>query len=419
LDTLSWSAKLYLSLLGVFAFLVGGTLVVDVATPSMVQLTLAASLVVVLAIAFAFPILIAPKTKLSLHTGIVFAATLLFLPGVAVLIALVAIIIADIFRREPPEQTLFNAAQLVLQIAVGGTLLRALGWDFNVISIASPLTVLGILATAAVMTLIELATVSGMVGLHTRRSPFAVFRELLGFDPWEWLTQLALGVLGAIIVNRHPWALPLLVPPALILYRANQRQVRLLEQAELLEYQAFHDALTGLPNRALLLDRLQHALARSAREGSRVGVLFLDLDGFKAVNDRLGHAAGDEVLRAVAGRLIPCLRPGDTVARFGGDEFVVLLDALPDVDAAKQVAERIEHAIRHPLDIDGEPLAITTSIGVAISGPIHEHPDALLQAADEALYEAKVNNKASYVISDRSLHIMRRYKSRMYGDVGK
>jgi diguanylate cyclase (GGDEF)-like protein len=229
------------------------------------------------------------------------------------------------------------------------------------------------------------------------------------------MTQYALGVVGAIVLTQHIWLLPLLLPPAILLYRSGQRQAQLHAQTELLAHQAFHDALTGLPNRALFLDRLQHALTAATRGDGQVGVLFLDLDGFKAINDQLGHAAGDEVLRAVAQRLTPCVRPGDTVARFGGDEFVVLLDALPDVDAARQVAERIERGVRAPLTVKGRTLPLTTSIGVAVSQPAYNTPEALLQAADGALYEAKARGKAGYVISEPRGVLL--HRSRMYTSV--
>ena len=118
---------------------------------------------------------------------------------------------------------------------------------------------------------------------------------------------------------------------------------------EELKHQAFHDALSGLANRALFLDRLEHALARATRSQSLLAVLFLDLDDFKLVNDSLGHAAGDELLVAVAGRLIKSLRAGDTAARFGGDEFAVLLEEISGLDEACQVAERIIAELQRPL----------------------------------------------------------------------
>ncbi|CAA9359126.1 MAG: diguanylate cyclase/phosphodiesterase (GGDEF & EAL domains) with PAS/PAC sensor(s) [uncultured Chloroflexia bacterium] len=399
-NTLPWSAKLYLGVLALLALVVGVPLVAWSMAHTPPEFGLALLLVGFLAVSLSFPLHIAPNTKLSLHTSVLFAATLLFSPGIAVLIATTGTILADVPRRQPPEQTLFNVAQFVLQVAVGGTLLQAVGWSIGQVSLTKPTLLIASVAAAVGMTLIERLAVFAMIALQTGQPPFDVLYQLLNFDSTEWLTQHTLGVLGAIVMNGHIWALPLLLPPAIMVYRASQRQLQLQTQAELLEHQAFHDTLTGLPNRALFLDRLDHALARIARAGGQVGVLFLDLDGFKGVNDQLGHVAGDAVLRSVAQRLVPCVRPGDTVARFGGDEFVVLLDALSDVDAARQVAERIGRGVRAPLHVKGQTLTLTTSIGVAVSQDSNDTPEALLHRADTALYEAKARGKANYVISE-------------------
>jgi diguanylate cyclase (GGDEF)-like protein len=158
-----------------------------------------------------------------------------------------------------------------------------------------------------------------------------------------------------------------------------------------LAYQATHDALTGLPNRSLLIDHLELALARSARDNRPVGVLFIDLDRFNMVNDTYGHDTGDKLLRELAQRMESVLRPSDTVARLGGDEFVVLCEDIDGELDALTIADRIRAAIdEEPARIDGIELHVSASIGIALSnGGAGREPDNLLQRADAAMYRAK------------------------------
>nr|WP_231134916.1 bifunctional diguanylate cyclase/phosphodiesterase [Motilibacter deserti] len=168
-----------------------------------------------------------------------------------------------------------------------------------------------------------------------------------------------------------------------------------LDQA--IRAQALHDPLTGLPNRSLLLDRLEHALATARRDGSRVGLLFCDVDRLKPVNDLLGHAAGDGLLLALAERLRGAARSGDTVARFGGDEFVVLCPDLADEREALAIAGRLLTAVGQPLALGGQELRPSLSIGVALSSPGREGPApataaaVLLRDADDAMYRSKAD----------------------------
>ncbi|MPQ97818.1 diguanylate cyclase [Modestobacter sp. I12A-02628] len=168
---------------------------------------------------------------------------------------------------------------------------------------------------------------------------------------------------------------------------------RAMEQQ--LRQAALHDPLTGLPNRSLLVDRLEHVLAASDRDGAHVGVLYCDLDGFKAVNDHHGHATGDAVLREAAARMAHAVRPGDTVGRIGGDEFVVLCPGVGDMATATRIAARIEAALTEPVVCpDGLRHHIGVSVGVALSQEAST-PETVLTAADQAMYAVKSGRRAA------------------------
>jgi diguanylate cyclase (GGDEF)-like protein len=173
--------------------------------------------------------------------------------------------------------------------------------------------------------------------------------------------------------------------------RVEQRTADHKRLQEELAHQAFHDSLTGLANRALFKDRVEHALTRLQRRRRPLAVFFLDLDRFKAINDSFGHASGDALLIAVSKRLRDCVRVEDTVARLGGDEFAVLVENLASDSEVRIVAERVKEAFRDPIVIDGRELAIAASIGIAISEAGAETADDLLRNADLAMYRAKAN----------------------------
>ncbi|MCC6174477.1 MAG: EAL domain-containing protein [Chloroflexi bacterium] len=164
--------------------------------------------------------------------------------------------------------------------------------------------------------------------------------------------------------------------------------------------QAFFDPLTGLPNRVLFMYSIEHALAGARRNKVGVAVMFLDLDGFKRVNDTFGHQAGDQLLVALGQRLKACVRPGDTVARLGGDEFTILLEDIPYADEATRVAQRILDRLQEPFPLDGRDVYVGTSIGIAFGMPGESEPPNLLRFADAAMYRAKAAGKGRYVVFD-------------------
>ena len=170
-----------------------------------------------------------------------------------------------------------------------------------------------------------------------------------------------------------------------------------------LSYQAFHDSLTGLANKALFQDRLQHAAARIERTRAHLAVLFIDLDNFKTVNDSLGHAVGDEMLRRVAEVLVGCLRKVDTAARLGGDEFAVLVEDIGSRDDAVKLAERILTALRRPVTAGGKEVSATVSIGITFDSP-GITSDQLLRNADLAMYTAKERGKNRFEEFQNEMH---------------
>ena len=204
------------------------------------------------------------------------------------------------------------------------------------------------------------------------------------FGPDEFALAESLGTFADIVMDRCSLA----------------DQHRQAEAA--LTYQATHDDLTGLPNRVLLEDRVSQALARSRRLGTCVAVMFLDVDRFKVINDSLGHAVGDELLRTVAKRLRDTLRPEDTIARFGGDEFVIVTENWSATDSPALLAARIAEVVSMPVRIDGADVVATVSIGVAEAGSSYD-AGSLLRDADAAMYYAKERGRDCCILFDSAM----------------
>lgn len=186
----------------------------------------------------------------------------------------------------------------------------------------------------------------------------------------------------------------------LILQTQDVTQRKTAEQK--LRYDALHDALTGLPNRVAYTKQLEIALAEVNESNEKLlAVMFLDLDGFKLVNDSLGHAAGDELLKQITGRLLECVRDRDLVARLGGDEFSILLENLPDIKQALRIAERIKERLSEPVQLSGQEIFIGVSIGIATTEIKYQAPGEMLRDADAAMYQAKAQGKGCHVIFDQ------------------
>jgi diguanylate cyclase (GGDEF)-like protein/PAS domain S-box-containing protein len=198
----------------------------------------------------------------------------------------------------------------------------------------------------------------------------------------------------------------LLGHPAVAGIVLNSHDITERKQAEeRLLHDALHDELTGLPNRALFMDRLTQSMERSRREPARLTiVLFLDIDRFKIVNDSLGHLVGDELLVQIASSLSSALRPTDTIARVGGDEFAILLDGARDASDAEQIASRIHERLTTPINLHGHEVFLTASIGIALHTVDYERPEDLLRDADTAMYRAKSLGPACHVVFNRGMH---------------
>lgn len=171
-------------------------------------------------------------------------------------------------------------------------------------------------------------------------------------------------------------------------------------------HEATHDSLTGLPNRAHFTTILQSAIANvKANKYQQFAVLFLDLDRFKVINDGLGHVVGDKLLVSIAERLQSCVRPGDIVSRFGGDEFTILLNNIRDYEMVTEIAERLQTKLSAPFKVDNHEVFTSASIGIILSDTAHEHPESFLRDADTAMYRAKESGKARYEIFNNSMHV--------------
>ena len=218
---------------------------------------------------------------------------------------------------------------------------------------------------------------------------------ILGYIGWDRLRP------GLALVRKIAPALAVALLLAggvlvFLLRRLRRASAALQTSQDQAQYLAFHDTLTGLPNRALFEDRLRRTLLFASQDKTRVALLYIDLDRFKHINDTLGHPAGDELVRQTAARLKHTIREVDTVARLGGDEFAVILLDVPDVESAEDIAERLLLKLREPFRLIDDQVFVSASVGIAVSSGSDTDADDLLRKADIALYEAKKNGRGRY-----------------------
>ncbi|GGO21961.1 GGDEF-domain containing protein [Microbispora bryophytorum] len=318
-------------------------------------------------------------------TSTMFTFAVLMYQGLptAVLMQAVAVVVSGLVHRRAWHRVLFNLAQVTLACTAAAAAFAAFGvhpaprvpWTPDGADI--PAIVLAAAAYFAVRAIL----VCQAVALHERRPLARVMKASVGPQSLVYGALLGLAPLVVVVMAHSTALVPLFVAPLTAVYFTATLSLRR-------DHQATHDGLTGLPNRKMLILRTEEALTE-ARERERVGLLLLDLDRFKEVNDTLGHPVGDRLLQIVAHRLTHSVRPGDVVARLGGDEFAVLLPSIRDAQAAKEVASRLRVAVTEPVRLEGMTFDLDASIGIALYPDHAPDFELLMQRSDVAMYLAK------------------------------
>ena len=352
-------------------------------------------------------LVLGPVYETGGDTSFAFVVALAYPIGDLIVMALVLLLLSRLAGNRGP-MLILSAGLLAMVIADSGFAYLSTSGNYHTGSIID-------VAWVAAFLLCAVAAVADTAGAHrthefagvTRLAlylpvlPFVGGAVVIAFEAWGSTLDRTLIVTGVVLIGL------LAVRQAFVLSENGQLVEVVNEREEQLRHQAFHDPLTGLANRLLFRDRLEHAADLRARGlDHELTVLFLDLDDFKLVNDRLGHAAGDKLLVDVAERLRACLRKGDTVARLGGDEFAVLLQ--DDFEGPDELGRRVIDAMEMPFQLGHSSAQITASVGVARL-PVDSHgatiSDRLLQSADVAMYAAKRTRKGSYVVWEPSLRM--------------
>jgi diguanylate cyclase (GGDEF)-like protein len=313
-----------------------------------------------------------------------FAALLYWGFPVAALVRLVTSVVTAAVGRGPVFRTAFNTAQYTLSLGAAWLVLLAAGIHPQPLAPWTPTgPELGAVGLAAVAYfVVNFFLVSVAVAVHSRAPIPATLRKELPYQAFVNLVLLSAAPLVVVVMGRSVLLVLLFLLPLTAIYANASISLKR-------EYEALHDELTGLPNRSFLLKKTSEALVEASRGAGRVGFLLLDLDRFKAVNDTLGHPAGDRVLKVIAQRLAHGVRPDDLVGRLGGDEFAVLLPAVKPGSTAREVAMRLRAALAEPIQLDGMAFQIKTSIGIAFYPEDAPGVELLMQRADVAMYLAK------------------------------
>ena len=377
--------------------------------------------------------------RITVSDTMVFLIVLLYGGEAAVVVAAFEGASSTLRISRKVSTILFNASVMAISMLTGVTILRM--WFGHAIETPPHTSTGRLIAALAILALVHYFVNSGFVAidraLKTGESMISTWRQ---HYLWTSLTYFAgaaaAGTVARLSADFGFFPVFLTMPVIAIVYftystymnsvanaeaqamraelsvEEKQRYISELEMVrkelhesrEYFRHASLHDRLTGLPNRALLADRLQQSINRARRRpGYLFAVLFLDLDRFKIINDSLGHAAGDQLLVAVADRLNASVRAVDTVARLGGDEFAVLLDDIQDTVEALQIAERLQTLIRQPVMLDGEEVFTTASIGIALNVTGYDNPETILRDADSAMYQAKQSGKGRHELFDKNI----------------
>jgi diguanylate cyclase (GGDEF)-like protein len=336
----------------------------------------------------------------SISLAFVFATMYLWGLYPAVLLYAGSVLLSEFIQRKPPWKFLFNVGQYTCSMAAAWAVLHLAGVrpsPFDPHTGLSASDLWWIVTSWIVYHLVNLALVAGLAE-EGESTWWEDFSDQFWFYTFATLAVLALSPLIAIVAVATPYSwtlLPLLLLPLLAVQKT-------AEMSRKQEHQALHDPLTGLPNRLLLTDRIEQALVRSGRTEGSVLVMFLDLDLFKVVNDSLGHHAGDALLIDVARRLQSAVRPGDTLARFGGDEFVIVCDGIA-ADEVTTVPERISASLMQPFASLEREVTVSASIGVALATDTSD-AQTLIRDADVAMYRAKERGRNQVVLFHQVMH---------------